>query len=162
MRWFRKQPKEKLVYEGIALLLLKQTHDVVKDSSQTLKEQLDVSEQSKLPKIEAELFYFYVFALDYWLASSHIGTQEKRDTIRQEFHDHLSNVLSLHTLEERLAAYAQIVNETKDDKAKFLGFGMKLQEFCGVHDLTFLVLAPHLFTQALETISIIKSEILKH
>jgi hypothetical protein len=161
MKWFKKQPKERLVYDGIALLLLKQTRDAVKDSSQTLKKQLDAAGQSKLPKVEAELFYFNVFALDYWIQKSPTYSVEKQRLIRGALHNHLANVTNMDTLQQRFIEYGQIVNETKGDNAKFTGFGMKLSEYCDMPSVLFLVIAPDLFTQALTTVSIIESGIPK-
>ncbi len=161
MKRFKRQHQEAGSPEGFTLFLLKITHDIVKDASQTLKKHLSSAEHSKLPKVEEELFYFFVFALDYWIQTSTARTQEERRILRQAFHAHLANIVSLDTLQERLITYAHIVNETKGDKAKFLGFGMKLSEFCGMPDALFLVLAPDLFTKALESLVRLKSVRLK-
>ena len=154
-------PTESLVYDGIALLLLKQTQDASRDSSQTLKKQLDAAGQSKLPKVEAELFYFNVFALDYWIQMSPTYSLEKQRLIRGAFNTHLANIINMDTLQQRLIEYGRIVSEAKGDNAKFIGFGMKLSEFCDMPSVFFLVIAPNLFTQALETISIVEKGIPK-
>ncbi len=161
MKWFKRQHQEAGSPEGFTLFLLKITNDIVKDASQTLKKHLSSAEHSKLPKVEEELFYFFVFALDYWIQTSTARTQEERRILRQAFHAHLANIVSLDTLQERLIAYAQIVNKEKGDEAKFLGFGMKLSEFCGMPDALFLILAPDLFTKALESLVRLKSVRLK-
>ncbi|MFC1983942.1 hypothetical protein ACFLVO_02900 [Chloroflexota bacterium] len=161
MKWFKKQSKERLVYEGIALLLLKQTHDAVKDSSQTLKKQLNAAEQSKLAKVEAELSYFNVFALDYWIQMSPTYSLEKQRLIRGAFHTHLANIINMDTLQQRLTEYGQVINKAQGDQAKYADFGMRLSKFCDMPSVLFLVIAPDLFTRALETISIIESGIPK-
>jgi len=161
VKWFRRQHQEAVSPEAFTLLLLKITTGIVKDASQTLEKHLNATEHSKLPKVENELLLFFVLALDYWIQTSTARTQEERRILRQAFHAHLANIVSLDTLQERLISYAQIVNEEKDDKAKFLGFGMKLSEFCDMPDALFLVLAPDLFTKALESLVRLKSMRLK-
>jgi len=162
MKWFKRQHQEAVSPEAFALFLLKITNGIVKDASQTFKKHLNAAEhRSKLPKVEEELFFFFVFALEYWWTTDSNRTQEERRIVRQAFEAHLANIVSLDTLQERLIAYAQIVNEEKGDEAKFLGFGMKLSEFCGMPDALFLVLAPDLFTKALESLVRLKSVRLK-
>ena len=150
--WFKRLHQEAVSPEFFSLYLLKLTLDIVKNTSQTLEKHLNAAEHSKLPKVEEELLFFFVFALDYWIQKGPARTQEERHILRQAFHAHLAKVVSLDTLQERFNAYGQIVNETKGDNAKFTGFGMKLSEFCGMPDVLFLVLAPELFTKALESL----------
>lgn len=162
MKWFKRQHQEAVSPEAFTLSLLKITHGIVKDTSQTLEKHLNAAEHSKLPKVEEELFYFFVFALEYWWTTDSNRTQEERRIVRQAFEAHLANIVSLDTLQERLIAYAQIVNEEKGDNAKFFGFGRKLSEFCGMPlDPYLLVLAPDLFTKALESLVRLKSVRLK-
>ncbi len=162
--WLKRLHQEAVSPEFFSLYLLKLTHDTTKDASQTLEKHLNAAEHSKLPKVEEELFYFFVFALEYWWTTDSNHTQEERRIVRQAFEAHLANIHTeeeLDTLQERLIAYAQIVNETKGDNAKFTGFGMKLSEFCGMPNALFLVLAPDLFTKALESLTTLKSVRLK-
>jgi len=171
MKWFKRQHQEAVspeVFqeavspEAFTAFLLKITHDIVRDTSQTLEKHLNAAEHSKLPKVEEELLFFFVFALDYWWTTSSTRTQEERRIFRQAFDAHLANIVALDTLQERLTGYAQIVNMEKGDKAKFLGFGMLLSEFCGMPNNPFLlVLAPDLFTKALESLVRLKSVRLK-
>lgn len=161
MKWFKRQHQEAVSPEAFTVFLLKLTNDIVKDASKTLEKHLNAAEQSKLPKVEEELFFFFVFALEYWWTTDSNRTQKERRIVRQAFEAHLVKIVSLDTLQERLIAYAQIVNEEKGDEAKFLGFGMKLSEFCGMPDALFLVLAPDLFTKALESLVRLKSVRLK-
>ena len=169
MKWFKRQHQEAVSPEPFTGILLKMTVDVVKDTSQTLEKHLNAAERSKLPKVEEELLFFFMFALDYWIQASTARTQEERHILRQAFHAHLANIAGgghrrqakPDTFQERFTAYGRIVNETKDDKAKFLGFGMKLSEFCGMSQALFLVLAPDLFTKSLESLVRLKSARLK-
>ena len=169
MKWFKRQHQEAVSPEAFTGFLIKITYDVVKDASQTLEKHLNAAERSKLPKVEEELLFFFVFALDYWIQTSTARTQEEQRILRQAFHAHLAKIAGggyegqaeLYTIQERFTAYGQIVNETKGDNAKFTGFGMKLSEFSGMPHALFLVLAPDLFTKALESLVRLESVRLK-
>ena len=157
MKWFKKKHQEVITPEAFTLALLKITTDVIKENSKILKEQLDTDEHSKLPKVEEELFYFYVFALDYWFQISPNRTQEEKRIFRQAFIGHLENIVTLDILHERLNAYGQTVIENKEEKFKILGLATKLSEFCGILQLHIMILTPGLFTLALEHIGQFKS-----
>jgi hypothetical protein len=150
MNWFKKKHREVITPEVFGFFLLKITHDNVNSTSRVLKRHLDASEHSKLPKVEEELVYFFVFALEYWWATDSNRTQEERRIVRQAFEAHLSNLVNMDVLQERLITYTQIANEEKGDDAKFLGFGRKLSEYCVMPlDPRLLALAPALFADAL-------------
>ena len=110
--------------------------------SKILKEQLDTAQHYKLSKVEEELFYFFVFALDYWFQISPNRTQEERNIFGQVFITHLANIVALHALEERFVDYRQIVNENMDDKFKYSGLAKKLSEFCDISLIYTMILAP--------------------
>jgi hypothetical protein len=118
----------------MAIFFLKQTSEIVTSTSQTLEEQLDANQQSKLTKAQEELFYFFVFAIDYWWQMSPSYTQEQKRIFEKIFSTHLQILCGddaqgqamWNTLQERFIAYGQIVNEQKGDSAKIMGFGMKL------------------------------------
>jgi len=160
VKWFKRQPKEGFSYDQVVSLLIKLTGDVVKDTSQTLEKHLNAAERSKLPKVQEELFFFFVFALDYWWQIERAHTQDEKRIWGEIFGAHLRILLGgdpeglamFDTLQQRLIAYAEIVTEAKGDTAMFTGFGMKLSEFCGMPNVLFLVLAPELFTKALEAV----------
>ncbi len=155
--WFERKHQEVITPEAVVLALLKETTYVVKENSKILKEQLDTDNHSKLPKVEEELFYFFVFALDYWFQISPNHSQEERRIFRQAFVGHLENIVAPDTLQERFATYGQTVNENKEYKFKFLGLATKLSEFCGISHIYTMVLAPSLFKLALEHIGFLKS-----
>ena len=165
MKWLKRLHQEAVSPEFFTGFLIKITCDIVKDARQTLEKYLNAAERSKLPKVEEELLYFFVFALEYWWTTDSNRTHEERRIVRQAFEAHLANIYTLDemdTLQERLITYAQIVNEEKGDNAKFFGFGRKLSEFCGMPlDPYLLVLAPDLFTKALESLVRLKSVQLK-
>jgi len=162
VKWFKRQHQETVSPEAFAFFLLKMTHDNVNGTSRVLKRHLDASDHSKLPEVEEELGYFFVFALEYWWTTDSNRTQEERRIVRQAFEAHLSNIVNMDVLQERLIAYAQIVNEEKGDDAKFFGFGRKLSEYCGMPlDPRLLALAPALFTDALKYLGILQPVQLK-
>jgi hypothetical protein len=157
VKWFKRQHKKTASPEALALLLLKLSEDIVEDANQTLEKYLGDQQRSQLVKAENELAFFSWFALDYWIQKGPARTQEEQCVLRQAFHAHLANIVSLDTLQERFNAYGRIVNETKGDNAIFVDFGIKLSEFCDMPDTPFLTLAPRLFTQALESLATLES-----
>ena len=161
MKWFKSQHKQAFTLDQVVSLLIKLTGDVVKDTSQALGKDLDAQDRSKLPKVEYELVFFLFFALDYWWTTDQARTDEERRVFREIFGAHLriffggdrQGLAMLDSFQERLIAYAEIVNEKQDDTAKFFGLGRKLSEFCGMlGNLNLLMLAPALFTQAMESV----------
>lgn len=162
MKWFKRQDKQEFSPEALTFFLIKLTGDTVKATSQTLREHLNTEEQSKLTKIQNELFYFFVFALDYHWTTVSAFTQEEKRIFREAFDAHLENIVSLDTLQERFTAYAQIAIEEEGSPVMFLEFGSKLSEFCGMPGLTLLVLLPgQLFKAAAESVLKLRSVRLK-
>ena len=161
MNWFKRKHQEVITPEVFAIYLLRITRGIIKDTSKTLEKQIDAAEHSKLRKVEAELFYFFVFALEYWWTTNPTRTEEERLSVRQAFEARLAKIISLETLQERLIAYDQIVNENKGEHAMSSGFALKLSESCDIPDVLFLVLVPDLFTKASESLSAFASVQLK-
>jgi hypothetical protein len=164
MNWFKRQHQEVITPEAFTLFLLKIADDSVKDTIQFLEEDelfqdnpiLAIgTEHSKLPKVEDELMFFYYFALDYWIQKS-VRTQEERDALSEALRTHWENIFGGHegqavldTLQDRLVAYGQIVNEKQDDTFKLVGFAKKFSEFCGVGGFFVVVpVVPELFLKA--------------
>ena len=160
MKWFKSQHKQVLTLDQVVSLFIKLTGDVVKDASQALGEDLDAEDQSKLPKVEDELCFFWFFALSYWWTRDHARTDEQRRVFWEIFSAHLrilfgddpKGLAMQDTFQERLNAYAQIVNEKQDDKAKLFGLATKLSDFCDISHPFSLSLAPALFRQAMESV----------
>jgi hypothetical protein len=161
----KKQLQEGLTYDQVIYLFIEQTDGVVKDAVQILKREFDAIEESRLPKMEEELHYFFLFALDYWWQKSPSYTHEQKRILEKVLFHHLitgfgddaEGWAAWNALQERFIAYGQIINEQKDDSAKLHNFAKKLSEYCGVGYLHFAILAPSLFTTALDTVSILKS-----
>ena len=148
-----------------ALLPIKFTNDTVGGFVKHLKEELGVNESSQLPKIEQELIFFSWFALDYWMSKSF--SKEKSQAIRDALTIHLQNLTAdsqdgenmVNTINERLEAYAQIVNEEMEDSAKFFRLGYKLAEFCDLQHPFLWMTAPEIFTSVLKYVSILVSKV---
>lgn len=162
MKWFKRQPKEGFSIDQVVISLIKLSGDVVKDTSRDLEKRLGAQDRAKLPKVQEEVCFFFLFALDYWWQTSCAHTREEKRIWGGIFGTHLrilfggdpAGLAMWDTFQQRNISYGQIVNEEKGDNAKFFGFGRQLSEFCGMPgDPFLLVLAPGLFTQALAAVS---------
>jgi len=165
----KKELQEGLTYDGVAFLFLKQSYEVVQDTVRVLKdseEEFGAVERPKLPIVEEELNYFFLFALHYWWQKSPSYTQEQKQTLERvlfhglsmEFGDDAQGHAAWNALQERFIAYGQIVNEQQDDSAKLHRFAKKLSAYCGTPYFHFVILAPSLFTTALKTISALATD----
>jgi len=160
-----KQLQQGLTYDQVVYLFVEQTSGVVKDTVQIFKHEFDAVEQSKLPKMEDELHYFLLFALDYWWQMSSY-TQKQKRILDEVFGYHLGEWCGndadgqamWDTLQERFIAYGGIVNKKTDDSVKLFDFGRKLSDYCGLPSALFLVTAPSLFKTALDTVSVLKAD----
>jgi len=159
----KKQLQEGLTYDEVVVLFFNQASGVVKDTIKTFKNELAPDEQSNLPKVEVELLYFFLFALDYWWQMSSY-TQEQKRILDKVFGYHLGEWCGhdaegqamWDALQERFIAYGGIVNEKIDDAAKFFHFSEKISDYCGLHSPPFFVLAPSLFKTAMNTVSVLE------
>lgn len=168
VKFGKKQLQEGLTYDQIVYSFIEQTDGVVKDTMQVFKHEFDAVEQSKLPKMEEELHYFFLFALDYWWQKSPSYTQEQKRILGKVLFYHLDigfgddaeGQAAWNALQERFIAYGQIANELeqKDYSVMLHDFAKKLSEYCGVGYISFAILVPSLFKTALDTISVLKSD----
>ena len=164
----KKQLQEGLTYDQVVYLFAEQTSGVVKDTVQIFKHEFDAVEQSKLPKMEDELHYFLLFALDYWWQKSPYYTQKQKRILEKVLFYHLDigfgddaqGRAAWDTLQERFIAYGQIANELeqKDYSAMLHGFAKELSEYCGVGYISFAILVPSLFKTALDTVFVLKAD----
>jgi len=153
------------VADACALQLLTFSVHFVNNATKDLESLLDVQERLQLPKVRVELLFFCWFALDYWMWDLFDRTQEEQLAIKEALSYHWREIAGgghngeaiLYTFQERLNAYAQIVNENKGNNAKFLDFGKKLSEFCGMPgaSLLFSLLAAELFTKVMESVYVV-------
>jgi len=158
LKWFKRQHQESVTAEALTVFLLKQTLNIVKDASQTLREDPDTHHLSK-PEVEEELVFFFVFALDYYWTTQPTRTRQEQRIFREAFLVHFRNVGKLHTFEERLITYGQIATEKKSINDMLWAITLKLCGFCGVSsDFSILmILVPDLFGKALDTALALKS-----
>ena len=165
----KKQLQKGVTYEQIAVLFTEQTFEVVHDAMQILKnDEFDAVEQSNLPKVENELDYFFLFAIDYWWQKSPSYTQEQKRILEKVLFHHLGIVFGddaqgramWDALQERFIAYGQIATELeqKDLSLMVSDFAMKLSEYCGLRYLSSTILLPSLFKTALDTVSVLKAD----
>ncbi len=162
VKWFKRQHQKAFSPEALTAFLLMLTHDIVKDTIQSLREDLDAEHWSKLLKIEDELILFFIFALDYHWTTLSSFTQEEKRIFREAFFAHLQNVVPLDTLQERLTAYTQIAIEKEGSPVMFFDFGRKFSEFCGMSGDPLLLLLPaELFKTAAESVFSLRSVRLK-
>lgn len=160
------QLQEGLTYDQVVYLFVEQTDGIVRDTMRSFKREFDDVEQSKLPKMEEELHYLFLFALDYLWQQSPSYTQEQKRILQKVLFYHLDvgfgddaqGQVAWNALQERFITYGQIVNEQKDDSAKLHSFAAKLSEYCGVGYLHFAILVPSLFKTALDTVSVLKAD----
>ena len=154
-----RKPTEKLTPDDIAAMFLMFSYNLVKNARRDLEKGLN-PEQARLDKATEELMFFCFFAFDYWISDG-IDALKERQAVREALSYHWREMLSgdnegqtmLCILQQRLKEYAHIVNEERSDQAKFLGFGRKLSEFCGLPlNPYLLVLAPDLFTAAMNAV----------
>ena len=164
--WGIKNEKMGLTYDQLVMLILKEAGEVVKDSMRAIRDEIGGSEELKLKRIENELFYFFVFAIDYWWQNEFRYTKEQKSIFEKIFSTHLDILCGdeaggramLEDLQERFVEYGKIVNEEKGDSAKLMGFGMKMLEYCETQSSTLLFLTPELFSKAMALVSIFKAE----
>ncbi len=159
MKWFRKQTKERFSIDQMVISLIKLTGDVVKDASLNLEKRLDAEDRTKLPEIQAELSYFFLFALDYWWQTECAHTQEEKRIWREIFGAHLrilfgggtGGLAMFDIFQQRTVAYGEIV---KDDRSNFAFLGPQLSKFCGLPgNLDLLLLPASLLQGALVAVS---------
>jgi len=164
--WGTRNEKMGLTYDQVVMLIMKEAGEVVKDSMKTIRDELGGDEESKLKTVENELFYFFVFAIDYWWQKEFRYTKEQKSIFEKIFSTHLDILCGddvggramWDALQERFMAYGQIVNEERGDSAKLLGFGMKVSEYCEIQSATLILLVPELLRMAMMLVSTFKAE----
>ena len=162
MEWGKKQSKEHLNYDDIVFVLLVAGTKIVKSASQTLMDGFPPDQQSKLPKVEYELFYFFMFALDYWWQTDIARTQEQKRCFGETLGSHLDIMFgdepteqALTALQERFIAYGQIVNEKyeKNDYAAIVfRFTTTLSDYCDIPFVYFSASVHTLFLTAMKSV----------
>ena len=155
----KKQPQEQINYDAIVFSLLTAAYRIVRDASLTLGNQLPPEHQPKLQKVEDELFYFLVFAIDYWWQTDIARTQEQKRCFGETWSSHLGiwfgddpKGQAITELNERLAAYGEIVNEKNDDAVKLFRFTTAFSDYCNIPFPLTSFIVPNLFLTAMESV----------
>ena len=162
--WGTKNEKMGLTYDQLAMLILKEAGEAVKDSMEAMRDELVSDEEPKVTRVQNELFYFFVFGIDYWWQNDFRYTKEQKSIFEKIFSTHLDIMCGddedgramWETLQERFIAYGQIVNEEKSDSGKLVGFGIKLSEYCEIKSGTLVLLVPEIFMKAFKLVSAFK------
>ena len=164
--WGTKDEKMGLTYDQVVMLILKEAGEVVKDSMKAIRDELGGAEEQKLKRVENELFYFFVFAIDYWWQNEFRYTKEQKSIFGKIFSTHLDILCGDEAdgramwddLQERFMTYGQIVNAESGDSGKQWRFGVKVSEYCGIKSGTLFFLVPELFRMAMVLVSTFKAE----
>ena len=164
--WGTKNEKMGLSYDQLVMLILKKAGEVVKDSVKSIRNEIGGAEKKKLTRVENELFYFFVFAIDYWWQNGFRYTKDQKSIFEKIFGTHLDITCGddadgramWDALQERFMTYGQIVNEERGDYAKLWDFGMKVSEYCEIQSATLHFSVPELFRKAMVLVSIFKAE----
>jgi len=172
MKWSEEQLQEGLTYGEVAFSFVEQTFGIVEDTMQIFRDknedEWDAVERSKLPKVEEELHYFFLFALVYWWQKSPSHTQEQKRMLEKVlfhrldswFGDDAQGRAMWDTFRERMVAYGQTASELeqKDDSLMVADFAFKLSQYCGIRYISSSILVPILFKTALKTVFALKAD----
>ena len=142
MWWRKKQSKETLSYDEVALLLLKFVGDVVKSDSKALKKGLPRNERFKLEDGGNELFCLFAYSIPHlWQDLSGQSDEQKR-RFDEIWASHLRNVFDdeqqWQALQERFSAYTQIANEECDISARLFRYTTTLGDYCDIPFIHFV------------------------
>ena len=164
--WGMKNEKMGLSYDQVVMLVLKEAGEVVKDSMKAIRDEIGGAEEVKMRRMENELFYFYVFAIDYWWQNELRYTKEQKSIFEKIFSTHLDIMCGDEAggraiwddLQERFGAYSEIVNEEVDDAGKLHRLGTKVSEYCEIKGAILLILIPEVFRSAMLLVSTFEAE----
>lgn len=164
--WGTKKEKMGLSYDQVVMLILTEAGEVVKDSMKVVRDEIGGDEESKLTRVQNELFYFFVFGIEYWWQKEFRYTKEQKSIFEKIFGTHLDILCGddaagramWDDLQERFMAYGEIVNEERGDSGKLLGFGRKVSEYCEIESGHLFFLVPVLLRKAMVLVSTFKAE----
>jgi len=164
--WNMNNEKKGLTYEQVVLLVIMKAGEVVKDGMKVVTDELGSAGEEKLKRVETELFYFFMFAIDYWWQHGLGYTREQKSKFAKIFSTHL-NILCgdkaggramWDDLQERFMTYGEIVNAQSSDSAKMWQFGAKVSKYCEIESGELILLAPELFKSAKVLVSRFEAE----
>jgi hypothetical protein len=164
--WGMDNEKMGLTYDQVVLLVIMEAGEEVKERMKVVPDELGSAGEEKLKRVEIELFYFFMFAIDYWWQHGFGYTREQKSKFAKIFSTHL-NILCgdkeggramWEDLQERFMAYGEIANAPSTDSVKLWQFGAKVSEYCEVESGELILLAPELYKSAKMLVSRFKAE----
>jgi hypothetical protein len=164
--WSMNNEKKGLTYEQVALLVIMKGGQVVTERMKVITDELGRVGEEKLKRVETELFYFFMFAIDYWWQHGFGYTTEQKSKFAKIFSTHL-NILCgdkaggramWDDLQKRFMTYGGIVSAQSSDSVKMWQFGAKVSEYCEIESGELILLAPELFRMAMTLVSTFKAE----
>ena len=164
--WRMNNEKMGLTYEQVVLLVIMKAGEVVKERMKVVPDELGSAGEEKLKRVEIELLYFFMFAIDYWWQHGFGYTREQKSKFAKIFSTHL-NILCgdkaggramWDDLQERFMTYGEIVNAQNSDSVKLWQFGAKVSEYCEIESGELILLAPELFKSAMVLVSRFEAE----
>lgn len=164
--WGMDNEKMGLTYDQVALLVIMEAGEVVKERMKVVPDELESAEEEKLKRVEIELFYFFMFAIDYWWQHRFGYTREQKSKFAKTFSTHLNTLFGdkaggramWDDLQERFMTYGEIVNAQISDSLKRWQFGVKVSEYCEIESGELILLAQDLFKSARVLVSRFEAE----
>jgi hypothetical protein len=164
--WGMDNEKMGLTYDQVVLLVIVKAGEVVKERMKVVPDELESAEEEKLKRVEIELFYFFMFAIDYWWQHRFGYTREQKSKFAKTFTTHLSILCGdkaggramWDDLQERFMTYGEIVNAQISDSIKQWQFGVKVSEYCEIESGALILLAQDLFKSARVLVSRFEAE----
>jgi hypothetical protein len=164
--WRMNDEKKGLNYEQVVLLIIMKAGEIVKERMKVVRDELGSAGEEKLERVKTELFYFFMFAIDYWWQHGFGYTREQKSKFAKIFSTHL-NILCgdkaggrvmWDDLQKRFMTYGEIVSAQSSDSVKMWQFGAKVSEYCDIESGELILLAPELFRMAMTLVSTFKAE----
>ena len=164
--WGMDNEKMGLTYDHVVLLVIMKAGEVVKERMKVVPDELRSAGEEKLKRVEIELFYFFMFAIDYWWQHRFGYTREQKSKFAKIFSTHLNILFGDEAggramwddLQERFMTYGEIVNAQISDSIKQWQFGVKVSEYCEIESGELILLAPELFKSAMVLVSRFEAE----
>lgn len=164
--WGMKNEKIGLTYDEVVLLVIMKAGEVVKERMEVVPDELASAGEEKLKRVEMELFYFFMFAIDYWWQHGFGYTREQKSKFAKILSTHLNIICGdkaggravWDDLQKRFTTYGEIVNAQSSDSVKLWQFGAKVSEYCGIESGELILLAPELFKSARVLVSRFEAE----
>jgi hypothetical protein len=164
--WGMDNEKMGLSYDQVVLMVIMKAGEVVKERMKVVPDELGSAGEEKLKRVEIELFYFFMFAIDYWWQHRFGYTREQKSKFAKIFSTHLNILFGDRAggramwddLQERFMTYGEIANAQITDSVRLWQFGAKVSEYCGIESGELILFAPELFKSARVLVSRFEAE----